>query len=184
MAEEGSQDPQNSREAVRVRPPERLSPAHDVSGFVNGKHPSLDDWLRDRALASEGLSARTYVICDAAAPRRVVGYYAISTAMEQRAALPSARLRRGMPDRVPLLLIGRLAIDREFQGMGLGTELLADALRRCLAAAKIAGVRGIVAHAIDDDAVGFYRRHGFLPSPLGERVMLLPIETARALLRD
>jgi hypothetical protein len=59
MAEEGSQDPQNSREAVRVRPPERLSPEHDVSGFVNGKHPSLDDWLRDRALASEGLSART-----------------------------------------------------------------------------------------------------------------------------
>ena len=189
MAKEGSQDPkgsrsEGSRQAARVRPPERLSAEHDVSGFANGKHPSLDDWLRDRALASEGLSARTYVVCDAAAPRRVVGYYAISTAMEQRAALPSARLRRGMPERVPLLLIGRLAIDRDFQGMGLGTELLADALQRCLAASKIAGVRGIVAHAIDDDAVGFYGRHGFLPSPLGERVMLLPIEIARALLED
>lgn len=89
-----------------------------------------------------------------------------------------------MPERVPLLLIGRLAIDRDFQAMGLGTELLADALRRCLAAAKIAGARGIVAHAIDDDPVGFYRRHGFLPLPPGERVMLLPIETARALLED
>lgn len=54
-------------------------------------------------------------------------------------------------------------------------------MRRCLAASEIAGARGIVAHAIDDDAIGFYRRHGFLPSPLGERVMLLPIETARAL---
>ena len=178
-----------------MRPPERLGPQHDVSGFTNGKHPSLDDWLRNRALTSEGLSARTYVVCDAATPSRVLGYYAISTAMEQRTALPSAKLRRvpgqpparaGVPgiERVPLLLIGRLAIDRDFQGLGLGTELLADALRRCLAASKIAGARGIVAHAIDDDAVGFYRRHGFLPSPLGERVMLLPTEAARALLKD
>jgi GNAT superfamily N-acetyltransferase len=167
--------------AVRVRPPERLSERHDISTFENGRHPALDTWLRERALGSEGLSARTYVICDAEARARVVGYYAISMAMEQRAALPTAKLRRGMPDRVPLLLIGRLAVDHTFQGRGLGTELLADALRRCLAAAEIAGVRAIVAHAIDDAAVGFYRQHGFVPSPLGERVMLIPIETARAL---
>ncbi len=74
------------------------------------------------------------MICDADAPARVVGYYAISMAMEQRIALPSAKLRRGMAEQVPLLLIGRLAIDRAFQGIGLGTELLSDALRRCLAA--------------------------------------------------
>jgi GNAT superfamily N-acetyltransferase len=122
------------------------------------------------------------VICDS--PTRVVGYYAISTAMEQRIALPSAKLRRGMPEQVPLLLIGRLAIDRTFQGVGLGTELLSDALRRCLTASEIAGVRGVVAHAIDDDAVRFYRRHGFLQSPLGERVMLMPIEGVRALFED
>jgi GNAT superfamily N-acetyltransferase len=96
-------------------------------------------------------------VCDAAAPSRVVGYYAISTAMERRAVLLSARLRRGMPERVPLLLIGRLAIDHDFQGMGLGTELLADALRRCLAASQIAGTRAIVAHAIDDDTSAFIR---------------------------
>jgi len=167
---------------ARVRPPERLGPQHDLSAFQNGKHPSLDEWLRDRALAGEGLSARTYVACDVADPTRVVGYYAISTAMEQRAALPTARLRRGMPEQIPLLLIGRLAVDRTFQGIGLGSDLLSDALRRCLAAADIAGIRGIVAHAIDDDAVRFYKRHGFVVSPLGERVMLMPIEAARALL--
>jgi hypothetical protein len=132
MAEDGSQDPKTSPQTARVRSPERLSSEHDVSSFANGKPPSLDDWLRDRALASEGLSARTYVVCDAAAPSRVVGYYGISTAMEQGAALLSARLGRGMPERVPLLLIGRLAIDHDFQGMGLETELLADALRRGL----------------------------------------------------
>jgi GNAT superfamily N-acetyltransferase len=176
---EGSEGPPAPQS--RVRPPERLSARHDLSAFENGKHPSLDAWLRDRALASEGLSARTYVICATDAPARVVGYYAISTAMEQRVALPGAKLRRGMPEQVPLLLIGRLAIDRAFQGVGLGSELLSDALRRCLSASEIAGARGVVAHAIDDEAVRFYQRHGFVVSPLGERVMLMPVEAMRAL---
>jgi GNAT superfamily N-acetyltransferase len=168
----------------RVRPPERLTANHDLGAFHNGTHPALDEWLRERALASEGMSARTYVVCDADKTNRVVGYYAISTAMEERIALPSARLRRGMPEKVPLLLIGRLAIDRDYQGLGLGGDLLADALRRCLAASEIAGVRAIIAHAIDDTAAGFYRRHGFISSPLGERVMLMPVETIRLLFPD
>ncbi|WFP63475.1 MULTISPECIES: GNAT family N-acetyltransferase [unclassified Mesorhizobium] len=167
---------------LQVRPPERLTVGHDVSEFRNGKHPSLDDWLRNRALAGEGLSARTYVVCDADANDRVVGYYAISTAMEERVALPSARLRHGMPEQIPLLLIGRLAVDQAFQGVGLGSDLLSDALRRCLAVSDIAGVRAVVTHAIDDEAMGFYQRHGFIGSPLGERVMLMPIETVQALL--
>jgi len=85
---------------------------------------------------------------------RVLGYYAISTAMAQRIALPNAKLRRGVPEQVPLLLIGRLAIDETCRGRGLGTDLLRDALQRCIAAADIVGARGVIAHAIDDDAVG------------------------------
>ncbi len=168
--------------AGRVSPPERVQPHHDLSKFRNGKHPSLDDWLRHRAVVSESPPARTYVVCAADVPRRVVGYYAISTAIEQRVALPGAKLRRGMPEQVPLLLIGRLAVDETYRGKGLGTDLLRDALRRCLAAVDIVGARGVVAHAIDEDAVGFYRYHGFLVSPLGQRAMLMPIETARSLL--
>ncbi len=166
----------------QVSPPCRLTTAHDLTSFRNGRHDSLDVWLRDRALASEGLSARSYVVGDAANPLRVVGYYALATAMERRAALPTAKLRRGLPDEVPLLLLARLAIDQGWQGLGLGSQLLADALRRCLAAADIAGVRAVVAHAIDDAAVEFYRRHGFTLSPLGERVMLMPLEVASQLL--
>jgi len=184
MSDQGSDDARRPPGAARVRPPERLTGQHDLTAFQNGRHPSLDEWVRDRTLASEGLSARTYVICDDDRPARVVGYYAISTAMEQRVALPNAKLRRGMPEQVPLLLIGRLAIDRAFQGIGLGTELLSDALRRCLAASEIAGVRGVVVHAIDAEAVAFYQRHGFLLSPLGEHVLLLPIETVRAMFED
>lgn len=86
-----------------------------------------------------------------------------------------------MPEEVPLLLIGRLAVDAACQGRGLGTDLLIDALQRCLAAAEIAGARAVIAHAIDDDAVQFYQRHGFVLSPLGERTMLIPMETVQAL---
>jgi GNAT superfamily N-acetyltransferase len=163
-----------------ILPPERLQAHHDVASFSNGKHPALDVWLKERALASEGLSARTYVICRSTQPSRVVGYYAISTAMEERQALPNAKLRRGMPTQVPLLLIGRLALDASMQGRGLGADLLSDAVRRCCAAAEIAGARAIIAHAIDDNAVKFYEHHGFVLSALGESVMLLPIEKAKA----
>lgn len=162
-------------------PPERLGAHHDVAHFKSGKHESLDSWLRTRALASEGLSARTYVVCSAELPERVVGYYAISTAMAHRSGLPTAKLRRGMPDEIPLLLIGRLAIDIGFQKRGLGTDLLIDALRRCLVAADTAGARAVITHAVDDDAMAFYERHGFVRCPLGERTLLMPMETIRVL---
>jgi GNAT superfamily N-acetyltransferase len=171
-----------SAAALQLRPPEPLSARHNVSRFANGVHPSLDQWLRERARLSEGFSARTYVVCTAEEPDRVVGYFSISAAVEQRNALPSAKLRRGLPAQVPLLLIGRLAVDGQWRGRGLGSALLVDALRRCLAASEIAGVRGVVAHAIDETAAGFYERHGFVLSPLGERVMLMPVETARSLI--
>jgi GNAT superfamily N-acetyltransferase len=166
---------------LKVLPPEPLGAQHGIEHFSNGRHASLDEWLRQRARASEGLSARTYVTCAADPVNKVVGYYAISTAAAHRVALPSAKLRRGMPEEIPLLLLGRLAVDATFQGQGLGAALLADALRRCAAASVIAGVRGVLAYAIDDEAVRFYLRHGFTAAqPLGERTMLIPIEALRA----
>lgn len=163
-----------------MRAPERLTSDHDIGQFSNGRHAALDDWLRSRALVSEGLSARTYVLCTDDPPQRVIGYYALSTTKEQRIALPTAKLRRGMPEEVPLLLIGRLAIDVSHQGRGLGGFLLKDALLRCLSTSEIVGARAIATHAIDDDAAQFYKRHDFVPALLGDRTLILPIETLRA----
>jgi len=160
----------------RVIAPAPLEASHDIETFRCGVHNALDIWLRTRALTSEGLSARTYVVCAGDDPAQVVGYYTITTAMEQRAGLPTARLRRAMPDQIPLLLIARLAIDEGWQGEGLGSDLLGDALRRCLAASQIAGTRGVVVHAIDEAAASFYEHHGFLRSPLGDLTLILPIE--------
>ena len=90
-------------------------------------------------------------------------------------AIPSAKLRTGLAEAVHFLLIGRLAVDAAFQGQGLGSALLVDALRRCARAAAIAGACGVIVHANDDEAVHFYQRHGFTAAPpLGVRTMLLP----------
>ena len=164
---------------TEVFPPERLTNRHDLSAFSNGRHPSLDRWLKETARTSEGLSARTYVLCLTDEPNRVIGYYSLSTTLLQRAALPAARLRQGMPQDVPALLIGRLAVDTAYQGVGLGAGLLHDALGRCIAVSEIAAVRAVIVHAIDDEAAGFYGRYGFIPSPVAAAVQVLPIERLR-----
>jgi hypothetical protein len=73
-----------------------------TAAIANGVHPSLDQWIRERTRSSEGLSTRTYVVCTSEEPDRVVGYFSIAIAIEQRNALPTAKLRRAMPEQVPL----------------------------------------------------------------------------------
>ena len=142
--------------------PEHLSPAHVVSAFDSGV-PELDDWLKKRALANEATGAsRTYVVC---AESRVVGYYALATGSVARIQAPG-RVRRNMPDPVPVMILGRLAVDRAWQGRDLGRSLLRDAVLRTLQAAKIGGIRAILVHAISEEAKRFYQRHGFAASPV------------------
>jgi GNAT superfamily N-acetyltransferase len=133
----------------------------------------MDDWLRFRALKSEGRSARTYVV---AQERHVVGYYCFSAGAEKRTNVPS-KLARNMPESVPLATLGRLAVDLSWQGKGIGAGMLKDALQRFLQISQIAGSRAIIVHAIDQTAVSFYLEYGFMEFPGGSRTMFLPMET-------
>jgi len=160
---------------VTLAPPEPIRDDHDLSPFDSGR-PVLDDWLKRRAIRNQNTGAsRTYVICDGS---RVVGYYCLSTGAVDIARAPG-RVRRNMPDPIPVMLMGRLAIDRTVQGTGLGRALLKDAILRTLRAADIAGIRALLVHALDDWAAGFYLHNGFLPSPIDPLVLMLPLETAR-----
>lgn len=159
----------------QLRPPERLTENHDVSSFDCG-HRELNDWLARQAVASEAKSARTYVV---ARDGRVIGYYCLAAGSVTRSDLPKAKLRKNMPDRVPIVVIGRLAVDLEFQGRGLGQALLKDALLRILTAHDVVGVRAILVHAIDDKACDFYRQLGFQSTFGNIRALVLPIETAK-----
>jgi predicted N-acetyltransferase YhbS len=94
--------------------------------------------------------------------------------------LPTARLRQNQPSDVPVIILGRLAVDLEFERQGIGTGLLKDAFLRCLTAADAIGVRAIVVHAIDEDAARFYERLQLRPLGAGSLTLVLPLETAAA----
>lgn len=163
-----------------VGAPEHLAAHHDLDAFDSGE-PSLDDWLRRRALGNEESGAsRTYVVC---ARRRVVGYYALATGAVVRAEAEGG-IRRNMPDPVPMMVLGRLAVDCEYQRGGVGAALLRDAVLRTLQAAQIGGIRGILVHAISDDAKHVYERNGFAASPINPMTLMISVSAAQRLLGE
>ena len=152
---------------------------HDTDAFDSGVL-ALDEWLRHRARRNEVEGAsRTFVTC---LGKRVVGYYSLAAASLLH-TVATGRTRRNMPDPVPVVLLGRLAIDRSWQGKGLGADLLRDAVIRVLGAAEIIGVRAILVHAISEDAKTFYEKHGFPPSPVESMTLMTTVEEARKMLQ-
>jgi len=163
-----------SGRADEISAPEHLTPEHDLDAFDSGV-PTLDDWLKRRALANEDTDAsRTYVV---RAGGRVVGYYALAMGAVARPSMPG-RVRRNMPDPVPVMVLGRLAVDRAYQGRRIGTGLLRDAILRTLQAADLAGVRAILVHAGSAEAKRFYEHHGFLTSPVDPMTLMITVAEA------
>ncbi len=159
-------------------PPEPLADQHDLADFTSGE-TSLDDWLRRRARANQASGAsRTYVVCE---NKRVIGYYALASGAITVATAPG-RFRRNMPDPIPIVLLGRLAVDRAWSGRGFGRALFRDAARRVANAADAIGIRGIVVHAISAEAKNFYLALGFDPSPSDPMVLMVTLVDVRAAL--
>jgi GNAT superfamily N-acetyltransferase len=160
--------------------PEKLSSNHDLSHFQCGE-PALDGWLRRRALQNEASGAsRTYVVC---AGKRVVGFYALAVGAVAHFGTPG-RVRRNMPDPIPVMVIGRLAVDQSVQGQGLGPALLSDAIARTLQVAEIVGIRAILVHAISEAAKRFYEKWGFISSPIEPLTLMITLVEARKALTE
>jgi GNAT superfamily N-acetyltransferase len=158
-----------------LTPSVRLTAAHDVSQFDCGT-PELTSWLVRHALKNEaGGGSRTYVVCHR---NDVVGYYSLAAGAIARAEAPKP-MQRNMPDPIPVMVLGRLAVDRTWQGQGIGKNLLQDAILRVLQAAEIASVKAILAHAISEDVKNFYLDRSFLESPIEPMTLCLLLETAR-----
>jgi predicted N-acetyltransferase YhbS len=151
-------------------PPFPITSEHDTSLF-HCRHDALNQWLRRRALSNASSGAtRTYVVC--AEGHRVVGYYSLASGSLDVESAPS-RLRRNMPDPLPVVVLGRLAVDDTWAGRGVGSGLLKDAVLRSLQAADLIGACALLCHAIDADAKAFYAKHGFVESPTQELTMML-----------
>ena len=161
------------------RAPRPLSGEHLLDDFDCGE-PDLDEWFKRRALTNQaGGASRTFVVADA--QNRVFGYYALAAGAVSR-QLATTGVRRNMPEPIPALVLGRLAVDRRAQGGKLGAALLQDAVNRALSVAENAGVRALLVHALHEDAKRFYLHYGFGESPLHSLTLMLRLANPQAAL--
>ncbi len=152
--------------------PSLLTAEHQFGDFSCGV-ASLDDWLKRRARPNQISGAsRTYVVAEGDA---VVGYYCLASGGLALNEAPPA-LRRNMPDPLPIAVLGRLAVDQSYQGRGLGVALLQDAVLRTLQASDILGIRGLLVHALSNEAKAFYEHHGFVTSPTQPMMLILSLK--------
>ena len=162
----------------RLKQPEPLADRHEIEEFRSGE-ASLDDWLRRRARANQASGAsRTYVVCDGSS---VIAYYALASGVIAVESAPG-RSRRNMPNPIPVAILARLAVDLEWHGQGIGRALFRDAASRVAQAADCIGIRGIVVHAISEQAKSFYLALGFDPSPIEPMTLMVTLTDVRAVL--
>ena len=163
-----------------LRAPEPLAAHHKIDAFDSGV-ASLDDWLKRRAMHNQTNGAsRTFVVSDDGV---VVAYYALASSAIAPAVTPG-RFRRNMPDPIPVVVLVRLAISQSHQGKGLGRSLFQDAARRVIHAAETIGIRGMLVHAISEDAKAFYLKLGLELSPLEPMTLMVTVADLRAALTE
>ncbi len=164
---------------MTLSPPEPLNENHCIEAFISGI-PSLDDWLKRRAVKNQISGAsRTFVVCGSG---RVVAYYALASGAVAVDEAPG-RFRRNLPDPIPVVVLGRLAVDCAFQGKGIGRALVRDAGYRVVQAADTIGIRGLVVHALSEEAKVFYQKVGFDPSPLDPMTLMITLADLKACLQ-
>lgn len=165
-------------QGVTVSVPEPLDAHHDTEAFACGV-ASLDTWLKRRALKNQVTAAsRTFVACDGGV---VVAYYSLASSAVSVDEAPG-RFRRNMPDPIPVVVLGRLAVHHGLQGTGVGRALLRDAGFRVMQAADAIGVRGMIVHTLSAEARTFYEQVGFDPSPLDPMTLMITLADLRACL--
>ena len=165
---------------MTLRGPEPLEARHQLEGFDCGK-PVLNDWLlRHARQAQASGSAKTFVVTNGA---HVAGYFSLTVGQIDTLEAPE-RIRKGMGQYpLPVVILARLAVSAQDQGRGIGFGLLQDAIRRTMLIAEQAGIRAMLTHPIDEEAVTFYTRFGFMASPLREQQLLLLLKDARRWVR-
>jgi len=163
-----------------LTPPSPIAADQELANFDCGEF-SLNEWLKKRAFKNHATGAsRCFVLC---AGTDVIGYYSLSAGAISHEVAPKA-MQRNMPNPLPVLLLGRLAVDKRYHNQGIGQALLRDAMLRAVNVAGNAGVFALLVHALSDQAKQFYLSRGFVESPLQPMTLLVTIETVRSILAE
>ena len=166
--------------ALPLSKPEPIAATHLLTKFDCGKS-SLNDWLKKRALKNHASGAsRCFVVCVDA---QVVGYYCLSAGAISHELAPKS-MRRNMPNPLPILVLGRLAVDQRYHNQGIGQALLRDAMLRVVNVSSDTGVFALLVHALSETAKQFYLSRGFVDSPLQPMTLLMTLETIRIILAE
>ncbi|EHL31633.1 hypothetical protein LDG_6295 [Legionella drancourtii LLAP12] len=147
-----------------------------MQGFNSGEE-SLDIWLKTKAIKNQKANAsRTYVASD---NERVIAYYVLASSSVDGSSA-TGRFRRNMPNQVPVVILGRLAIDLAYQSKGIGRALVRDAGLRVIQAAETIGIRGLLVQAISTKAKDFYTKLGFEPSLIDPMTLMVTLDDLKA----
>jgi GNAT superfamily N-acetyltransferase len=172
----GSPVKKKSKSVGRISKPYTLKPGHDFSVFDCGRDEInywLSTWARE---APETDTARIYVVCRGS--KKVIGFYALAAGGVARDEAPGA-LRRNCPNPIPVVILAVLGVERSEQKQGIGRDLLNDAMRRAIQAAKIIGARALLVHALDAKTAEYYVDHGFRPFDGNRETLYLTMKSIR-----
>ena len=165
---------------IKISQPKPITDDDVLTDFESGE-PSLDEWLKKKAIRNHACGAsRCFVTCNG---KIVIGYYSLSAGAISHEEVPKS-MRRNMPKPLPILLLGRLAIDRRYHNKGIGQALLRDAMLRAVVIAREAGIFAILVHVISEQAKQFYLSRGFVISPLKPMTLMMTLETVRKILTE
>lgn len=165
---------------LNISPPIPISIEHDLSEFDSGVL-SLNDWLKKNSLKNQATGAsRCFVVCN---EKKVIGYYSLSAGAINRQLAPKA-MQRNMPESLPIVLLGRLAIDKKYHNQGLGAGLLRDAMIRIVSFDINIGIFAILVHALSEQAKRFYLSRGFVESPLQPMTLMMTLKTVRSIMLE
>lgn len=163
-----------------LKPPSPITADIGLADFDSGEL-SLNEWLKKRALKNNASGAsRCFVLCNG---KTVIGYYSLSAGAISHETAPKS-MRRNMPNPLPVLLLGRLAVDKRYHNKGIGQALLRDAMIRAVNVSGDAGIFAILVHALNDQAKQFYLSRGFVESPFQPMTLMMTIETVRSILAE
>lgn len=142
----------------KINAPELLNKAHDITSFDSGDE-SINKYLHSALKNQERNNARVFVICEPTT-NNVIGYYTLSTGSVFREGAPR-NIRQNSPDNIPILLLGRMGVSKEWQGIGLGRDLVLNAVDKCKEIIESVAARALIAHALSEEIVVFYEKLGF-----------------------
>jgi GNAT superfamily N-acetyltransferase len=155
----------------KITSPAPIRKEHQTQGF-DCSIPSLNEWLTRRAMKNEYSGAsRTYVVC---IEDRAIGYYALAAGSVARKDVPG-KIKRNMPEPIPVLVLGRLAVDYRYHGKGMGQGLMKDAVARAINVSRQIGTRALFVHSLNKNAEHFYLKYGFISGP-AKNTLFLPLK--------